>query len=163
MRNHRRVGGLLFLWCVYRIWEYWWTTRGCVYRLWRGGLVQGSTSLLVFCHFWTCEVCRLTYANTTSCFVDSDYPKIFVRLVRLLLRQLELDSWTETNYRLLPQGKVCLILCTRCLWCVWRKLTIIRQRLCLKLKASLWFLIILNNSISKLKVKLFQILQDFHS
>lgn len=69
------------------------------------GLVQGSTSLLDFCHFWTCEVCRVTYVNTTSCFVDSDYPKIFVRLVRLLLRQLELDSWTEPNYQLLPQGK----------------------------------------------------------
>ncbi len=96
------------------------------------GLVQGSTSLLDFVS-WTCEVFRLTYTNTTSCFVDSDYPKIFVRLVRLLLRPLERDSWTETNYRL-PQGNVCLmILCTRCLWCVWRKLTIIRQRLFLKL------------------------------
>lgn len=70
--------------------------------------------------------------------MDSDYPKIFVWLIRLLLRQLELDSWTETNYWLLPQGKVYLMmLCTWCLWCVWRKLTIIRQRLFLKLLASL--------------------------
>lgn len=134
MYTHKKAlrsvwGALLFLWRVYRIWEYRWTTRGCVYRLWLGGLVQGCTSLLDFVVFWTCEVFRLTYTNTTSCFVDSNYPKIFVRLVRLLLRPLELDSWTETNYWL-PQGNVCLmILCTRCLWCVWRKLTIIRQRL----------------------------------
>lgn len=51
------------------------------------GLVQGSTSVLDFVVFWTCEVCRLAYVNTTSCFVDSDYPNIFVQLVRLLLRQ----------------------------------------------------------------------------
>lgn len=91
--------------------------------------MQGSTSLLDFVVFGPVKFFRLTYTNTTSCFVDSDYPKIFVRLVRLLLRPLELDSWTEPNYRL-PQGNVRLmILCTRCLWCVWRKLTIIRQRL----------------------------------
>lgn len=75
------------------------------------GSVQGSASLLSFFFFWTCEVRRPTHANTSSCFVDSDYPKIFLRLVRLLLRQFELDSWTEkTNYWLLPQGKVCLMI-----------------------------------------------------
>lgn len=37
--------------------------------------------------------------------------KIFVRLVRLLLRQFEPDSRTEKpDYRLLPQGKVCLMI-----------------------------------------------------
>lgn len=39
------------------------------------GLVQGSTSLLDFVVLWTCEVCRLTYANTTSYFVDSELSK----------------------------------------------------------------------------------------
>lgn len=87
--------------------------------------------------------------------------KFYVRLVRLLLRQLELDSWTEADVWLLPQGKVCLILCTWCLWCVWRKLTIIRQRLFFE---ALGITVISNqkqnNSITKLKVELFK---DFHS
>lgn len=34
--------------------------------------------------------------------------KKYVGLVRLLLRQLELDSWLDTSYRLMPQGNVCL-------------------------------------------------------
>lgn len=120
--------GTIFVMCVQNM-RILMDHKGVCVQALTWGFSAGKHFSVGFCRFWTCEVCRLTYANTMSCFVDSDYPKIFVRLVRLLLRQLELDSWIETNCWLLPQGKVCLILCTRCLWCVWRKLTIIRQRL----------------------------------
>lgn len=114
-----------------------------------GGLSAGKRSYVS--PLWTCEVCRHIRKNTH--FWDSKYPKyICLGWFRLLLRQLELDSWMETNYLLLPQGKVCLmIMCTWCLWCAWRKLTIIRRRLFFEALGITVILIILNNSASKLK------------
>lgn len=116
---------------------------------WHGGLSAGKRSYVS--PLWTCEVCRHIRKNTH--FWDSEYPKyICLGWFRLLLRQLELDSWMETNYLLLPQGKVCLmIMCTWCLWCAWRKLTIIRRRLFFEALGITVILIILNNSASKLK------------
>lgn len=136
VRALRSVLGVLlffFLMCVQNI-RILMDHKGVHVQALTWGFSAGKCFSVGFCCFWTCEICKLTYANTTSRFVDSDYPKICVRLVRLLLRQLELVSWEQTNDWLLPQGKVCLtIMCTWCLWCVWRKLTIIGQRLFLKL------------------------------